>query len=102
MRLAELKTERHVIENGHVRIKRIVLEHHCDVSVLGSDVVDKAVADKKLALGDFFKSRDHTQSGGLSASGRTDEDNELLVSYLKTKVGNGGYSARILFINVFE
>ena len=59
--LAELEAERHIVENGHVRVKSVVLEHHCDVSVLGGNVVYKAVADVKLAFGDFFKTRYHTQ-----------------------------------------
>ena len=33
-RLGELQGERHVVEHGHVRIERVVLEHHGDVAVL--------------------------------------------------------------------
>ena len=84
-----------------MRIKRIVLEHHCDVSVLGSDVVDKAVSDKKLTLGDLFKSRDHTQSGGFTASGRTDENDKFFVFDFKAEIVNGRYAARITLENVF-
>ena len=100
--LAELQTERHVVEHGHVRVQSVVLEHHRDISVLRSDVVDELVSDEELALGDLLKTSDHTKSGGLSAAGRTDENDELLILDLKAEVRNGGNSARILFINMSE
>ena len=40
---------RHVVEHAHVRIERVVLEHHRDVAVLRLEVVDHALADRDLA-----------------------------------------------------
>ena len=85
-----------------MRIQSVVLEHHCDLSVLRSYVVDQLVADEKLTLGDLLQTCDHTESCGLTASGRTYEHQEFLILNLKVKVGNGGNATRIFFINVSE
>jgi hypothetical protein len=36
--LRQLQAEGHVVEHGHVRVQRVVLEHHRDVALLGRDV----------------------------------------------------------------
>ena len=41
----QLQTECHVVINGHVRVQSVVLEHHCDISVLRSNVVHELIAD---------------------------------------------------------
>ena len=43
--LPQLQPERHVVVDGHVRVQRVVLEHHRDVAVLRRQVVDDPVAD---------------------------------------------------------
>ena len=48
--LLQLEPERHVVEHGHVRIQRVVLEHHGDVALLRRHVVDDAVADAHCSL----------------------------------------------------
>ena len=48
-RAAQLQREAHVGGHRHVRIERVVLEHHGDVALFGRDVVDDAVADADLA-----------------------------------------------------
>jgi len=77
--LAELQTERHVIIHGHMRIQSVVLEHHCDITVLRSDIVGQDVSYVELALADFFQTGDHTQSSGLTAAGRTYQNDKLFV-----------------------
>jgi len=44
----EAKGESHVLAHAHVRIQRVVLEHHRDVAVARIQVVDDAVADPDL------------------------------------------------------
>ena len=39
----------HVVVDAHVRIERVVLEHHGDVAVGRLDLVDDALADRDLA-----------------------------------------------------
>src|SRR6266576_3007294 len=49
---ADPQSVRHVVEDAHVRIERVVLEHHGDVAVLGLQPIDDAIADDDLAAGD--------------------------------------------------
>ena len=100
--LAELQTECHVIKHGHVRIQSVVLEHHRDIAILGSYVVNQLVADEQLALGDLFKTCDHTKGGGLTAAGRADENQELFVLDLQAEVGNGGNAARVFLVDMLQ
>jgi hypothetical protein len=72
--------ETHIVAHVHMRIERIVLEHHGDVAILGRDVIDDAVADRDLAAGDFLQPRDHAQESRLAAAGRTNEGDELAVA----------------------
>jgi hypothetical protein len=100
--LAELKTECHVIEHGHVGVKSVVLEYHRDVTVLRSNVVNELVTDEEFAFGDFFKTCDHTESGGLTATGRTYENKEFLVLDFKAEVRYSGNAAGIFLVDVLE
>ena len=63
----------------HMRIERIVLEHHRDVPLLGRDVVDDAVADRDRAGGDVLEPGEHAQKRRLAAAGGADQDDELAV-----------------------
>ena len=100
--LAQLEAERHVVIHGHMRIQRVVLEHHRDVAILRRDVVDEAVADVELALGDLLQAGDHAQGGGLAAAGRTNQNDELLVFDVEAEVGNSGDVARVDLVNVVQ
>ena len=44
----KLQTECHVVKYRHMRVQSIVLEHHCDVSVLRGNVVHALVFDEQL------------------------------------------------------
>ena len=80
--LADLQAVGHVLVHAHVRIERVVLEHHGDVAVLGLELVDHPVADRDLAAGDALEPRHHAQQGGLAAARGTDDDDELAVGDL--------------------
>jgi hypothetical protein len=100
--LAQLEAERHVLVHGHVRIQRVVLEHHGDVAVLRGNVVHQLVADVQLALGDLLQAGDHAQRGGLAAAGGADEDDEFLIGDLQVEIGHSrSRGARIHFVDVF-
>src|SRR5262245_38357027 len=70
----------HVVVDAHVRIERVVLEHHRDVAVGRLDLVDDAAANIDLAAGDGFQPRDHAQQRGLAAAGRAYPSAELAVA----------------------
>ena len=88
--LRHLQRERHVVGDRHVRVERVVLEHHRDVAVLGRHVGDVAVADEDLAVVDLLEPREHPQGRGLAAPGRADEDHELAVVDLEVDAGDRG------------
>ena len=85
-----LQPELEVLADGHVRIERVVLEHHRDVPVLRRHVVDDPLADADLAAGDVLEPRDHPQRGRLAAARRPDEDHEFAVPDLEVQVLDDG------------
>jgi hypothetical protein len=87
--LLELEREGDVFVDGHVRIERIVLEDHRNVSILGRNVVHEFAVDRQLAAADFLESGDHAQCGGLAAAARADEYDELLVGHVNVEVLHG-------------
>jgi hypothetical protein len=66
--LAQHQREGHVVAHRHVRVERVVLEHHRDVALLGRHVVDHAVADADLARGDLLEAGDHAQQASTCRS----------------------------------
>ncbi len=62
-----------------MRIQRVVLEDHGDVTVLWRGGIDCSAVDADGSIGDRFKSRDHSQQGGLAASRWAHQDKELAI-----------------------
>ena len=100
--LAELETECHVVVDGHMRIERVVLEDHRDVSVLRDDVVDELAVDIKFARRNFFETGDHTERRGLTAARGTDEDDEFLIPDVEAEVEHCLVAAGIDLVDAFE
>jgi hypothetical protein len=86
---AQFQTERHVLVNAHVRVQRVVLEHHGDVAVARRHVVDDPVADEDLAAGRLFQARDHAQGGRFAAAGRPDEHEKFTVADVEVQAVDG-------------
>src|SRR5205823_9876580 len=61
--LAELEPERQVLRNGHVRIERVVLKDHRDVTVFRRDLVDRTTADQDRSVADLLEAGDHAKRG---------------------------------------
>src|SRR6187431_2539204 len=89
----DLQGEAHVLGDRHVRVQRVVLEHHRDVAVLRRDVGDIAIADQDAAGVDLFEAGQHAQQGGLSAAGGADENQELAIGDLEAQLVDGGTRA---------
>jgi hypothetical protein len=102
----QLQAECHVVIYAHVRVERVVLKDHRDVTVLRRQIVDALIANQNITFRDFLETGDHSQGCGLSAAGRTDENHELPVQNLETEVLHSrDFLASISgvdFINVFE
>ncbi len=84
-----------------MRIKRVVLENHCDISILGNDVVYQFSVDIQFARRDFFKPRDHTERGRLTAAGRSYEYDEFFIPNVKAEIEHRLISAGIHFVDAF-
>src|SRR5207342_521620 len=88
-RLPELETEPDVLLDGHVRIERVVLEHHRDVAGLGGKVRDLPIVDEHLAGRHLLETGEDPQDRGLAAPRRTDEDHEYAIPDLERHVVDG-------------
>ena len=58
---AHLQGKAHIGRHGLVRVKRIVLEHHGNVTLGRRQVVHTIVADHHIAACHILKARDHAQ-----------------------------------------
>jgi hypothetical protein len=94
--LAQLQSERHVVAHAHVRIQRIALEHHGDITVARRQVVDNTIADAHLAARDLLQSGDHAQRRGLAAARRADEADELAIFDVQVQVVDGECAAAVV------
>ncbi len=84
-----LEAEGEVLVHGHVRVQRVVLEHHRDVAVARGDVVDHAVADGDGSGRGLLQAGDHPKRRRLPAPGGSDQDHELAVAHREREVVHG-------------
>ena len=77
--LGHLKREGDVLEDGHVRIERVVLEDHRHVALDRVDEVHEPVPDRDLAGGRILEPRDQPQDRALPTAGRPQQHEELAV-----------------------
>jgi hypothetical protein len=98
---AHLEAERHVVVHAHVRVERVVLEHHRDVAVHGCQVVHHRAVDGDVAGADRLEPGNHPQRRGLAAPRRADEHHELLVADLQVHIYDGVHGV-IELVDVFE
>ena len=75
-----------VLAHAHMRVERIVLEHHGTTAIGRLDIVHDRAADGDAARGDVLKPGDHAQKSRLAAARWPDDDNEM-------PVGNGEIDA---------
>src|SRR5205823_56542 len=54
-----------VVEDGEMRIQRVVLKHHRDVAVSRFELVDAAVADPDFARVERLEAREHAEKRRL-------------------------------------
>ena len=76
-RTGELQPEPDIVVNAHMRIERVVLEHHGDAPVARLDMVAQHLADPQFARRNLLEARDHAQKRGLAAARGADKDDEL-------------------------
>ena len=80
--LGQRERERHVVAHRHVRVQRVVLEHHRDVALFRLHVVDDLAADADLAAADVLQPGDHAQQRALAAARRAHQHGERAIGDL--------------------
>src|SRR4029450_10936256 len=83
---AHLQAECHVVVYAHMRVERVVLEHHGDVAVHRRQFIDHVAVDGNVAGTDRFKPGDHPERRRLATAGGSYEHHELLVADLQIDV----------------
>ena len=74
---ALLQPERHVLAHAHVRVERVMLEHHRDAALARRQAVDAAAFEPDLAGVGGLEPGDDPQQGRLARSRRAEEGDEL-------------------------
>ena len=81
--LGQLQPEGHVVEQVHVRVERVALEHHGDAPLGRCGLVHALTADEEVATGNLFQARDAAQQGAFAAARGADEHHEFAVADLQ-------------------
>jgi hypothetical protein len=71
--LPDLEAEGHVLADGHVGERGVVLENEADLSLLGRKAGRLLTEDEDVALVRVLEPRDHPEERGFSASARSEE-----------------------------
>ena len=91
-----------LVVDRHMRVKRVGLEDHGDVSVGRLNVVHDPAIDLQRAGGDVFQAGNHAERRGFAAARGTDEDDKLLVLDLEIEVLHPLKAIWVRLANVFE
>ena len=94
--LGQHQREGHVVAHGHVRVERVVLEHHRDVALLRRHAVDDPASDRDLAVADLLQPGDHAQQRRLAAARRADQHAEFAVGDVDVDAANHVRRAEVL------
>jgi hypothetical protein len=94
-----LQTEPDVVRDRHVRIQRVVLEHHRHVALARLELVHRTVADRDRPAADLLEAGDHAEHRRLTAAGRADEHDELAVRDLEIERAHG---VRVVCVDLFD
>ena len=84
--LPPLQPELEVLVDGHMRVQRVVLEHHRDVAVLRRSVADIDAPDHDRAARQLLQAGHQPQERRLPAAGGADEHHELPLADLEADV----------------
>ena len=100
--LAPPQAESYVFINCHMGEKRVVLEHHGKVPVLGFHLVHMRAVHIKVAGADLLQPRYHAQHRGFAAAGGAHKHYKFLVGHIKTEIRDGVDLIVIDFIYIFK
>ncbi|EAQ04057.1 phenol hydroxylase, putative [Pseudooceanicola batsensis HTCC2597] len=92
----------HVVVYAHVRVERIVLEHHRDVALDRLEFVHAAPGDPDFAPRDGLQSRHHAQQGRLAAARRPDQHAKFTRGDVERQVGDDLHPSGIDLADVLD
>jgi len=72
------------------------LKDHAHITLVWSLVGNIRIPEKDLASRRYFEPRDHAQSSRFTATGRTEERNELARFYIQIEILNNSSLAELL------
>jgi hypothetical protein len=85
---SDAQPEAHIVAHAHVRIERVVLEHHGDPAGGSVDIVDNFAFNAQVTRCDLLQAGDHPQQRGLATAGRPDKDTELAMLDVEVDIMN--------------
>jgi hypothetical protein len=85
----DAEAESEVLGHGEVRVERVVLEDHGDITVARRQTADVGVADENASGGETFEAGNHAQGAGFAATRRTKQDNKRLVGDFQGEAKDG-------------
>ena len=94
--LANFQWKLDILEDRHVGVEAIVLEHHRDVAMPRLGVGDVAAADADSAGTRHVQPGDHSQRRALPAARRAQQHEELAVGDVDIEPMHGGIAAEAL------
>jgi len=100
--LAHRQRETQVVDDGHVRKQRVVLEHHADVALVRRHPVDDFTGQPDLAAGRRLEARQHHQAGRLARTRRAEQRQELAATNIEVQVTNDQIDAVVGLLNLAE
>ena len=89
--------EAQVLRHTHVRIQGVGLEHHAETAGARGQVVDPVAPDQDVSRSDVLQAGQQAEGGGLAASGRPEQYQELpLLHRQAERVQGDGAVAELL------
>ncbi|MNE79631.1 hypothetical protein D3C80_1761360 [compost metagenome] len=83
----------HVLFHAHVRIQRVVLEHHRDTAIFRLHFRHTLTVNPDVAAGHAFQPGNHTQQRRFAAAGRTDHHDKFTVRHVeRQRLNNLGFT----------
>ena len=80
---ANFQPPRHVFFDTHMRIKRVVLEHHRNPAIFRLHFGHALVVNPDIAFGDPLQPGNHAQQRGFPAARRPDHHDKFAIRHIK-------------------
>ena len=86
-----LQREKDVLQNRHVGIQGVVLEHQPDAALFSGKLGHIVLAEENFAGGGLLQTADHVQRGAFAAAGGPQQTDQLAVGNFKIEVVDGDH-----------